>query len=208
MKPIVICIASLWLMLGCTNGNKETVHTCIAPLDDGISPEALNDCTVAVAFSASDFNWQEGSLRLTVYREHLYDAADISRLQVGDTIVYEGHALPVESIEAKDGFVVVNGGIEQGGAELTAHEGGTYRATTFNDHSVWQETGTTRVPLAADFVLTDCGENPTDIGDTIREGQKAYIDRLPDYRQDFYPTNTKVRIENGMLKAVNRRWIP
>ena len=44
---------------------------------------------------------------------------DISQLAVGDTIVVDGKDMVVASREDKDGFVTINGGLEQGGVDLT-----------------------------------------------------------------------------------------
>lgn len=208
MKHYGLFIASLLLIAGCTSANKKATHKCVAPLESGISIDSLSDCTVATAFNAEDFNWRGDNLSMTLYSEYLYDAVDVSQLQAGDTLIYEEKAMPIDSIQTENGFVIINGGLEQDGACLAAGEGGTYRATTFDDHSVYKEMGKVNVILSEDFVIIDCGENPTDPCDTIRTGQKAYIDKLPETRRDFNPMNTRVRIENGLVKEINRRWIP
>lgn len=210
MKHYGLIIASMLLMAGCasTPREKESSHQCVAPLESGIIIDSLKDCIVAAAFSTDDFNWRGGNLTMTVYCEYLYDAVEVSKLQTGDTLMYEGKPLPIDSIDRKDGFVSINGGIEQDGADLAANEGGTYRASAFDDHSIYRELGKTNIILAEDFVITDCGENPTDPPVTISEGQKAYLDQLPEHRREFNELNTQVRIENGLVKEINRRWIP
>lgn len=209
MKNYVALMAGLLLLAGCAGSNKTSSVQRVAPLPSGISIDSLADCTVAAGFNTADFNWRGGNLSMTVYSDYRYDAADVARLQVGDTLVYEGDKpLPVDSIERRDSFVIINGGIETGGAELTASDGGTYRATTFDDHSVYRELGKRTVLLADDFVIIDCGDNPTDPNDTIRSDQKLYLDRLKDYKREFSPLNTRVRIENGKIKEIHRHWIP
>lgn len=208
MKHYSAFIAALLLLAGCTGGNKASSHFSVNPLASDVSVDSLTDCTVAASFSVGDFDWRGGRLAMTIYNAYRYDAADVARMQVGDTIVYEGKSLPIDSIERRDSFVIVNGGIEEGGAELTASTGGTYRATTLDDHSVYRVLGKRAVPLAEDFVFIDCRESPTDPSDTIRSGQKAYIEKLRDYKREFSPLNTRVRIEGGAIKGIHRHWIP
>lgn len=209
MKKGLAFLAFLLLLAGCTEKKNTTLCQRITPLSSGISVDSLRDCTIAAGFSVSDFEWNGGNLTMTVYSDYRYDAVDVARLHVGDTIVYENDKpLLVDSIERRDRFVIINGGIEMGGAELTASNGGTYRATTFDDHSVYRELGKRSVRLADDFVIIDCGENPTDPSDTISSAQKRYLSRLKDYKREFSPLNTRVRIEDGKVKEINRHWIP
>ena len=59
-----------------------------------------------------------------------------------------------------------------------------------------------------DFVIIDCGIDPNDPIDTIRTGQKLYIENLKDSKKDFFQLNTRVTIENGIITEINRHWIP
>ena len=54
----------------------------IAPLPSGIDVDNLQDCTIPAAFSPDDFNWMGGNLKMTVYNEDLYDAVNISLMQL------------------------------------------------------------------------------------------------------------------------------
>lgn len=208
-KSIGMVLTAIPLLVGCASANKPANHLCVSPLPSNVHLDSLIDCTVAASFNASDFDWQNGRLVVTIYNAYCYDAVDVSHLQHGDTIIYEaGKPLVVDSIERRNNFVVINGGIEQGGVELTASSGGTYRATTLDDHSVYRELGKRNIPLAADFLIVDCGENPTDPNDTIRSAQSTYVNSLGDYNREFSPLNTCVRIEGGEIKEIHRRWIP
>ena len=68
--------------------------------------------------------------------------------------------------------------------------------------------GKVTLPLAADFKLIDCGDNPTDAYDTIKVAQESYLKKVKDYKKDFSPLNTKVIIKNGAIASIIRRWIP
>lgn len=145
---------------------------------------------------------------MTAYSEDLYDAVEISQMQIGDTLVYECVPLIVTTLENENGTLVVNGGVEMGGCWLQGHEGGTYRAFTFDDHSIYNKLGTAEVALSDDFVIIDCHEFPEEPSDTIRKDQKLYIEGLEGYRKEFNALNTRIVIEKGKVIEINRRWIP
>ena len=205
MNKYLYIVASLLLFSSC---EKQKEHKCISPMASGIEVEALSDCTVPASFTTDDFRWMGGNLRMTVYREDLYDAVEVSQMQLGDTLVYQGNPLVITSLEEENGTLNVNGGVEMGGCWLQGYEGGTYRAYTFDDHSIYNKLGTAEVALSEDFIIIDCHEFPDEPSDTIRTDQKLYLQNLQDYRKEFYSINTRVVIENGMVTEINRHWIP
>ncbi|MDO4955652.1 MAG: hypothetical protein Q4E60_01355 [Bacteroidales bacterium] len=197
-------LAMAVLVCACKNEKKQE-HKCIAPLPAGIEVNNLKDCTVPAAFTPDSFNWMGGNLTMTVYNMDLYDVVDMEQMQVGDTIIYEGEAKVINTINRENG-IEINGGLEEGGCWLAPNEGGTYVARNWDDHATYTELGKAELPLAEDFVIIDCGEFPTDPNDTIRTDQKLYIEQLT--RTDFFSLNTRVTIENGVITEINRRWIP
>ncbi|MDO5447360.1 MAG: hypothetical protein Q4F34_06270 [Prevotellaceae bacterium] len=205
MKQILTLIAVAILICSCSN---QISHKCISTLPSGISIESLTDCTVPASFNTNDFNWRGSNLTMTVYNEDLYDAVEVSQMQVGDTLIYEDKPMIVESIADENGIKSINGGLEEGGAWLISNGGGTFRATIFDDHSVYTTLGKTQIPLSDNLLIIDCGENPDDPSDTICINQKQYIESLQGYRQDFNCLNTKVLIESGTITEIQRRWIP
>ena len=207
MKKLVFLVLIGIGLLGCATSNNKA-HRCIAPLPAGVSVENLADCTVPAAFSVDDFRWMGGNLSMTVYNEDLYDAVEISQLQTGDTIIYEGKPIVVTEKKTANEVLEINGGLENGGAWLRSNGGGTYRASIWDDHSIYTKLGKAELPLAEDFIIIDCGENPTDPNDTISENQKLYLESLAGYKREFTVLNTKVRIEKGLIKEIERKWIP
>jgi len=183
-------------------------HKLIVPLPSGLDVDDLKDCTVPAAFTSDDFRWMGGNLRMTVYSKDLYDAVEISQMQVGDTLLYTGEPMVIESIEEVHGGLDINGGLENNGCCLAGYEGGTYVARNWDDHATYTELGKAELALADDFVIIDCGEFPTDPVDTIRTGQKLYLESLKDSYRSFFSLNTLVTIENGVITEINRRWIP
>lgn len=206
LKTVLIIAAVL--LCGCVEKEKEGTHKVIAPLPAGIEADNLQECTVPASFKIEDFNWRGSNLTMTVYNKDLYDAVEISLMQPGDTLIYEGKPMIVNTMEEVNGYLEINGGLEEGGCWLAGYEGGTYIAKIFDDHATYTELGKAEVMLADDFVIIDCGSNPEDPIDTIRSDQKLYLESLEEGRRDFFALNTVVRIENGMIKEINRRWIP
>lgn len=206
LKTALIIAAAL--LCSCAGKETEETHKLIAPLPAGIEADNMQDCTVPVRFALSDFCWRGDNLTVTVYNMDLYDAVEISQMQVGDTLMYEGKPMIVSTMEEKNGCLEINGGLEEGGCWLAGYEGGTYVARGWDDHATYTELGQAQVMLSNDFVIVDCGMNPEEPQDTIRDDQKAYLDNLEEGRRDFHPLNTTVRIENGVLTEINRRWIP
>lgn len=183
-------------------------HRLIAPLPAGIDPDKLQDCTVPAAFTPDDFNWMGGNLRMTIYSKDLYDAVEISQMQIGDTLIYNSERMVIRKMEKAHGAIDINGGLDEGGCCLAGYEGGTYVARNWDDHSTYTKLGTAEVALAEDFVIIDCGLFPDTPADTIRTGGKLYIEKIQDSRPDFFQLNTRVTIEKGLITEISRRWIP
>jgi len=180
----------------------------IRPLPPSVDITNLREAVVPAEFSADDFDWNGGYLTMTVFEEDLYDAVEVNKMRKGDKLIWGGDTIVVQEIAHRGDAIVVNGSIEEGGAELVPHEGGTYRARTWDDHSNYTELGKAQVLIAVDFAFIDCRENPTDPYDTICRKQIAYIDSLKDNKRDFINLNTTVQIEHSIITGITRRWIP
>ena len=205
MKKLLILMGVVLCLSSCS---KKVAYQMVEPLPAPYEINKLQDATVPATFSSKDISWDTGKLQMEVFSEDLYDAVAVGKLKKGDTVIYDGKPVVVKDIERKDKYVTVNGGIEEGGAEFTANEGGTYRGSQMDDHSTYTSLGKVTLPLAKNFVLIDCGENPTDPYDTIRTAQKEFLEKWPEYKQDFNMLNTRVRIERGSIVEIVRHWIP
>ena len=203
MKKSIFIALSAILMAACTP--KEGVRL-IEPLPAGVSVDSLADCMVPAEFTVSNFNWRGGNLTLKVYNCDLYDVLDVHQMKVGDTLLFDGSKMVVESLVDTNGLLVINGGLGMGGAELMGYEGGTYRSLSWDDHFNYTLLGEACVVLAEEFVIVNCGDNPTDPYDTIRSGQKLYLESLAD--TCFHPLNTTVEVAGGYITQITRRWIP
>lgn len=195
--------------IACVSCSQQQVtYQCVAPYPAGIQADNLTDCTVPADFTADDFNWMGGHVTMEVYNEDIYDAVEVTTMKAGDTLVYNGERMVVNTIEQQGELWVINGGLEEGGAYLRAYEGGTFRAVQMDDHSVYTSLGKAEVPLAENFIITDCGDYPTDPTDTIYAEQKLYIEGLQGYKKEFSHLNTQVLIEHGVITGIFRHWIP
>ena len=92
----------------------------VEPMASDIDLSNLTDCTLQVGFDLNqDLVSENGSYKLTmvVCDYDRYDAAEVSQLKEGDTIVIDGQDVVITSIDRANG-VQINGGIDEGGYEL------------------------------------------------------------------------------------------
>ena len=178
----------------------------IEPLAESLDLNALTDATVAASFGAEDISEKDGKteITLTVYDYDVYDIVDISLLAVGDTIVVDGKDMVVASREDKDGFVTINGGLEQGGVDLTSDDSGVYYAVGMDDAKSYHELGKITVPVAEGFVLTD-NSDPDHPDETYAASDLA---KLAASEPGFTANNTLATIEYGELTILARSYTP
>ena len=178
----------------------------IEPLPESLDLNALTDATVAVSFGADDISETDGKteLTLTVYDYDIYDMVDIAQLAVGDTIVVDGKDMVATSREDENGFVTINGGLEQGGVDLTSDDSGVYYAVGLDDTKSYHELGKVTVPVADGFVLTD-NADPEHPDETYAAADLA---ELAASEPGFTANNTLATIEHGKLTVLVRSYTP
>ena len=200
-----MAIIAVALLCGCTG---KGTFSMVEPVPVPVDLDNLGDTTLPASFTAQDFNWRGSLLTLSLYTEDVYDAREVASLRKGDTLVFSGNRIVVKDLKWEEGFLTVNGGIEQGGAYLQKRDEDIWRSCLMDDHSVYHKVGSVGLLLDEDFTITDCGAEPTDPILTVETGQKAYIDDLPEYKKTFSELDTKVQIKDGRIVSINRRWIP
>lgn len=178
----------------------------IEPLTESLDLNALTDATVAASFGADDISETDGKteLTLTVYDYDIYDMVDIAQLAVGDTIVVDGKDMVVTSREDENGFVTINGGLEQGGVDLTSDDSGVYYAVGMDDAKSYHELGKITVPVAEGLVLTD-NSDPDHPDETYAASDLA---KLAASEPGFTANNTLATIEHGELTVLARSYTP
>ena len=186
-------------------GGSQGEARRVEPLADTLDVSALaeGDQQFTAGFRGSDIREDGGQLviDLTVYTYDLYDAVDISMLAAGDTLVVKGTEIPVKTVEQGDG-IAVNGGLVNGGIDLTSAGGGTFRVLLENDAPDLYEAGTITLPVAQDFVLTD-DSDPESPGQTLYAG-----DLLALGDEVFSPQATTVETVGGAVTAIHRDYTP
>lgn len=178
----------------------------VEPLPETLDVNALTDATVAASFGAADISEKDGKteITLTVYDYDVYDMVDISQLAVGDTIVVDGKDMVVTYREDKDGFVTINGGLEQGGVDLTSDDSGIYYAVGMDDAKSYHELGKITVPVAEGFVLTD----NSDLEHPDATYAASDLAKLAGESVGFTANNTLATIEHGELTVLARSYTP
>ena len=208
---------------GCGDQNQEpaapggdqpgTAASRIEPLPTGFDPAALDDCDLSVSFANSDIQLNdEGVLviHMTAWEYELFDAAAVTAMKSGDTLVVRGKEIAVDTVDSENGIVHVNGGLENGGVDLAAAEsGGVFyesnsAVTEFPYNYV--EAGQVTLPVDGDsFVYTDSAD--------LEKGERTYLagDLLTmQDTVDFSCTamNGTAHIAGGKVTAITRVYIP
>ena len=184
---------------------QEETHR-VEPMAGSMDVSALaeGDNQFTAGFRGSDARLDDDGrlvIDLTVYTYDLYDAVEITTLTPGDTLVVKGTEIPVKTVEQGDG-IAVNGGLVNGGIDLTSAGGGTFRVQLENDARDLYEVGTVTLPVGQDCVLTDDAD-PEDTGRTLYAG-----DLLGRGDEVFSPQATTVETVGGTVTAIHRDYMP
>lgn len=205
---IVLYIVVLSFLICCTVEQQKQRYAFISPLANREDMSAFIDAEFPAVFSVRDFDVSGGTLSFTVYSENLYSAAILTNMQPGDTLLYNQDTLIVKQVILEGETIRVNGDIDEGGACFQLCDDATYRAVQYDDYSIYSEVGQITLPLDPYFILIDCGENPADPSLIIKKNYMNYLQGLPEYRQSFSYLDTRVKVSNGMITHVLRKWIP
>ncbi len=183
-------------------------NSYIVPQSMGYDSSSPADCTVRASFNIKDFDLENNTLTFTAYEEEIYDAAEISLMQIGDTLKIDGNEIIVESIQDKDGDLIINGGFEEGGAELTPAEGGTYKAHYFDDYATYAELGKSTLPFNDELMITDSYKDASAPVEATLENLDKYLKGLTGASDSFNYTATTIEIAGGKVKSITRIWTP
>lgn len=188
---------------------KVELGRVIRPLPLSVDIANLGDCTVGAAVAPDGIFLDDSGkaqMTLTLYEYDLYDMADVSALAPGDVIELNGEDVLLESVERTDsGLVVLNGGLEQGGYDLTTDDETVYYLAGFDNYKSWRALGTVTLPVNEEFTYLDASDLEKDaevwyVGDFLTPGTQ-----LPD---GLTPNNTTVTIQNGEVVELVRSYVP
>ena len=190
--------------------STEADETAAAEGAVTVTPEAnslgidgsQDDVTFAVSFTADDIT-KDGdiySISYTAYAEEAFDNYAVEALKAGDTIVLGGESVLIDTIEIKDGFVTINGGIEEGGYELMTTDDMFYYQIGMSDIRTYETLGEATLPVSADCVITDSSENP-------EEAKTITMEDVISSQTPFYEQNTTITVNNGEIVEITRAFM-
>lgn len=168
--------------------------------DDGIYP---------VAFDQDEVEKAEDGCVITfeIFNMDLYDAAELHSMEVGGYIEIGGKIVKIESL-SKDGNVIINGGLDNGGAELIPVGGGVYRYQGWDDIATYTSFGKVRlsVPDTIDFI--DRGNVEKSMKGVTVPGKKTFDYLRKTKFGSFNQYSTRIRIDNGAVVEFYREYRP
>lgn len=182
--------------------------TEVTPLSTTIDTTALADGTYAVSFVASDATTDNGTVQLnvTVYDYEHFAADAVENLKAGDTLIIDGNSVVVDTVEQNGDIIIcVNGGLEQGGYDLSKDEDGNYFESLMDIGRNYTALGQVALPLSQDFVFTD---NSDLENQNVQYSAEELVTLLSDDTQYFNALNTSATIEDGEITAMQRIYMP
>lgn len=190
----------------------------IVPLPESLDIENIDD----VMFNASIENITEAdgitTADITLYSMDLYDVVDISTMSNGDVInisgedieiteITEGNPVDFHDDQGPRNVILINGGFEEGGAELIGYEGGTYRVFGLDDHATYSELGRVNLEIAKDCLISDTSDLEQPDGITLTTADLITLNDK-EFDPGFNLLNTRVRIVDNKVIEINRWFIP
>ena len=184
----------------------EETHT-ITPLPD-TTMENLTDAILSVSLDEGNAYVDDNGrmqMDLKIYTYDKYDMVDIANLKVGDTVVrHSGEVKVISKEQNESGTIYINGGLENGGFDLVTDDCGIFYETGFNDVKNWYEIGEATIRVSVDFEGIDCAD--PELGEVVIYPGDFLIGEVSNY--DFTPHNTTIRVEDGQIVELNRRYVP
>ena len=179
----------------------------IIPIPD-TTMDNLTDAILSVSLDKGNAYVDDNGrmqMDLKIYSYDKYDMVDIAELKVGDTIVRHSGEVKVISKEQNEaGTLHINGGLDNGGFDLVTDDCGTFYEMGFNDTKNWYQVGEVTIRVSADFEGIDCAD--LEQGEIMIYPGDFLIGAVTNY--DFTPNNTTIRVEDGQIVEMNRRFIP
>ena len=187
------------------SGNGVTV----APLHEEIDLSNLGDRMILATLLPDSMKKADDGITadFELYTMDIYDAVEMTTLKPGDTIIVDSEPILVESIE-DNGSIVINGGIENGGAEFTSNGGGTFRYFGFDDYATYTDRGKVNLTINKDTVIMDYSDPENAEGIQINPEEFMDFVNNPANNTSFTYGNTTIRTEGGKLVEITRKYVP
>ena len=199
-----------WLSNTITFENEvHPAEKTIAPVAVDLDVNNLPDGIYPVSFNPGDvFSGSSGIFMnaVHVYTQDWYDPADVSALNVGDTVIVQGEPVPVLSIE-QDGWITINRDQDAMDFNLASEEDTNgFIVRGLDDLSTYTEQGVATLVVDPSASFTDAWDiekapvtvSGEDIVEAIQTSENEY----------FVAHNTTVRVEAGKVVEINRVYVP
>ena len=223
-NAIIIMFLLVFLLTGCANEHGGAIDATmeaettsaldttvsgvtIYPLPD-YTMDNLSDAILSVSLEeGSAYVDDTGKMQmdLIIYTYDRYDMVDIATMKVGDTIATYHSEVEILSLTQDDyGTIHINGGLDENGMDLVTDDSGVYYAIGYSDMKSWYQVGEATIRVSVDFVYYDNAD--LEQGEVIYYPGSFLIGEVTDYY--FTPHNTTIRVENGQIVEMNRRYTP
>lgn len=231
-------LSALYDSLMLATGIDHASRLSLEPLVSSIDVTDISGGEFAVNIDNIETDENGTIADFTVYTMDLYDAVEVNSLAPGDvikvrelsdedlktivvetvehkTVSYSAHeeALGAGSAGDKD-VVIINGGLDkigEGGVELIADEGGTYRYFGFDDYGTYVKQGTVNLQIAEDAEIVDHSED-WNSEEEVPAGVTLKTTELMQFALEdgigFSFRNTMALVENGVVTKITRRYTP
>ncbi|MDO4962112.1 MAG: hypothetical protein Q4E57_09765 [Eubacteriales bacterium] len=154
----------------------------VSPMPTVVVAGAIPDGTYPVTYKFSELKDQAGEplVDMDFYEVEKYAAEDMEALKEGDGVEYNGNTVAVDSIDSTNGMVMVNGGIDEGGATFKLAEGEEYYTFFgWDDMMTYAHIGGCMLGFAKDLKVMD-QTDPMNLAGTeitLSELQEKYSER-------------------------------
>lgn len=182
----------------------------VKALPSGVDINHVDDCTLPIGLDAKTaYNAETNTLTVTLYDQEVFDAVEISQLKEGDSIVVEGDiAYVVNDVVNKDGYIMINGGRDNGGLEFRSNEGGTYVLCMENDYPSFALLGEYSFSVPDDMIYSDASDPDSDAVSEYSAKQFISLLQSDADKVSLNPRNATIHIENGTVTEITRSYMP
>ncbi|MCQ2143737.1 MAG: hypothetical protein MJY56_06685 [Bacteroidales bacterium] len=183
--------------------------SAVKPLPVSIDVNNLEDGIYPVAFSQDEIVKADGGYNVPfeVFNMDLYDTVELHQMEVGGYIEIAGELIKIETL-SKDGTILINGGLDNGGADLISIGGGVYRYQGWDDIATYTSFGTVNLFVSDRIDFVDKGNVEESMEGVVVSGDKAF-DYLSTVRFGaFNQYSTRIRVENGAVVEFYRVYQP
>lgn len=219
LQTLLFLLCALMLLMGCgrtdagkDDGSGSTAQSdakTVKPLPITLSVDALDNCSFAAGFEHADVTKNADGvpvIKLSVYDYELFDMVEISTLKVGDTLLINQASMDVKSLQKDDnGYIIINGGLEDGGCELATNDDGVYYERLMSDAKNYHKIGEATLPLSENFKF----EDSSDLGAPERTlTRNDFLTAMETAQWSFSPYATTVTVQSGEITGIRQIFVP